>query len=191
MASLPLNHRLTRNFYKGVLEDAEFIYTNAVDVNIDMQGTKSAAMAIATAMRERNYSTQAWSTHPLHPRIGLGFGEIDMVNFIFTMDLLNFSFWSDLPEEERFCIEYRGKRWTGYNSLVAALRRGLEEGVPITTPRFWRSGDCTDEVLKRVFRSASGEEMPLLRERVRFLRETGDRLHEVFCSDGGLGDFQC
>lgn len=146
-----------------------------------MHGTKSAALAIAQAMRERNYSTQAWSTHPLHPSIGPDFCEVDMVNFIFTMDLLNYSFWSELPEDRRFCVEYRGKHWTGYNSLVAALRKGLDEGVPITTPRFWRSRACTDELVKRVFRSASEEEMPLLEERIRFLREAAKRLHEVSC----------
>ncbi|EHK97697.1 putative UPF0553 protein C9orf64 [Glarea lozoyensis 74030] len=43
------------------------------------------------------------------------------------MDLLNFSFWSENDEEERFAIEYQGKRCTGYKSLVAALQRALEE----------------------------------------------------------------
>jgi len=46
------------------------------------------------------------------------------------MDLLNFSFWSELPDDERFAIEYRGKRWTGYWSLVAALQRALDDGEP-------------------------------------------------------------
>jgi hypothetical protein len=44
------------------------------------------------------------------------------------LDLLNFSFWSELDDEERFAIEYKGKRWTGYWSLVAALQRALDEG---------------------------------------------------------------
>ena len=45
------------------------------------------------------------------------------------MDLLNFSFWSEKSEEDRFQVEYRDKRWTGYWSLVAGLQRGLEEGL--------------------------------------------------------------
>lgn len=45
------------------------------------------------------------------------------------MDLLNFSFWSEYPEEDRFAIDYQGQKWTGYNSLCAALQRALEEGL--------------------------------------------------------------
>lgn len=44
------------------------------------------------------------------------------------MDLLNFSFWSEKNEDERFAVEYEGQKWTGYNSLVAALQRALDEG---------------------------------------------------------------
>lgn len=53
---------------------------------------------------------------------------ISTVAFIFTMDLLNFSFWSEKGAEEKVSIEYKGKTWTGYWSLVAALQRALEEG---------------------------------------------------------------
>ncbi|KAK0343131.1 hypothetical protein LTR91_021965 [Friedmanniomyces endolithicus] len=75
----------------GVLADAEYVYNNSIDVAIDMYGTKAAAVSIYKAMRERGYSTQAWSEHELHPKQTEGFSEIDAVNFIFTMDLLNFS----------------------------------------------------------------------------------------------------
>jgi hypothetical protein len=52
------------------------------------------------------------------------------VAFVFTTDLLNFSFWSDRPrEEDQFGVEYGGKVWRGYWSLVAALRRASDEGV--------------------------------------------------------------
>ena len=51
-----------------------------------------------------------------------------VLHLVFTIDLLNFSFWSEKSEEDRFAIEYKGKRWTGYMSLLAALRRALDEG---------------------------------------------------------------
>ena len=73
----------------------------------------------------KEYSTHTWSEHELHPQTK----DESTVDFIFTMDLLNFSFWSEEEEEpKRFCIEYRGKLWTGYWSLVAALQRALDEG---------------------------------------------------------------
>jgi len=75
----------------GVLKDAEYIYDNAIDVSIEMYGTKAAAASIYAAMKERNYSTEAWGKHELHPTRDQGFSDVDIVNFVLTMDLLNFS----------------------------------------------------------------------------------------------------
>ncbi len=108
----------------GVLKSAEYVYSNAVDVFISAQYTKAAAETIWTLMQERNYSTQTWSEHELHPKAK----DESTVNFIFTMNLLNFCFWSELPDEQRFAVQYKGHTWTGYWSLVAALQRALDEG---------------------------------------------------------------
>ena len=77
---------------KGVLRDAEFVYNNAVDVSIDMYGTKAAAVAVYRSMQERGHSRKSWGEHELHPSPSEGFDEVDIVNFVFTMDLLNFWF---------------------------------------------------------------------------------------------------
>lgn len=66
-------------------------------------------------------------------------------------------------------------------SLVASLRRALDEGIPITTPRFWRSQECTNGVIEHVFRSATAEQMPLLADRISILREAG-RILQVTAS---------
>ncbi|EME40723.1 hypothetical protein DOTSEDRAFT_74309 [Dothistroma septosporum NZE10] len=168
----------------GVLKDAEYIYNNAIDVSIDMYGTKGAAAEIHKWMQQKSYSTETWMENELHPRASQGFSENDIVNFIFTMDLLNFSFWSELSSEERYQAEYRGKRWTGYNSLVACLRRALDEGVPITTPRYWRSQGFSNDAAKEIFRSATAEQIPLLEERIAILKEAGRALLESFPGDG-------
>lgn len=115
----------------GVLESAEYIYNNSIDVAIDMRGTKAAAASIWAQMQQRSYSTATWSQHGLHPTAK----NEDTVNFIFVMDLLNFCFWSEKGPDERFAIDYHGRKWTGYNSLVASLRRASEEGshcAPLT-----------------------------------------------------------
>ena len=138
-----------------VLSSAEFIYDNALDVALDARKTKSAARDIYATMRRSRYSTRNWSEHELHPKIShspsftpsaaaadsVGDKEQNLtgeeqedekkevVNFIFTMDLLNFCFWSDVEDEgARSAVWYRDKKWTGYWSLVAALRRALDEG---------------------------------------------------------------
>lgn len=108
----------------GVLESAEYVYNNCIDVAIDMRATKNAAESIYEQMQEKKFSTAFWSEHELHPKTK----DESTVAFIFTMDLLNFSFWSALPVDERFAIDYRDKKWTGYWSLVAAMQRAIDEG---------------------------------------------------------------
>jgi hypothetical protein len=159
-----------------VLENAQFIYDNSVDAALDMRSTKLAAQLILSEMRKRSYSTATWSEHELHPKSK----DESTINFIFTMDLLNFSFWSVKSEENRFAVIYRGKRWTGYWSLVATLQRALEQDIPITSPDFWVDEKrCTDDVLRTVFSSGTDEEMPMLDERMRCLRDAGRILEEV------------
>ncbi|KAL2261209.1 hypothetical protein VTK26DRAFT_4575 [Humicola hyalothermophila] len=161
----------------GVLEGAEYVYDNAIDVALDMRSCKAAARTIYSKMQQKQYSPATWSTHELHPKAK----DADTVAFIFTMDLLNFSFWSEKPEPERFAIEYRGRRWTGYWSLVAALQRALDEGIPITDSHFWQDEEaCTLDALRHVFRSCTDEEMPLLAERLACLREAGKVLYEKY-----------
>jgi hypothetical protein len=180
----------------GILEDAEYVYDNGIDVAIDMRASKKAAATIYEQMQEKSYSTATWSEHQLHPKTK----DESTVAFIFTMDLLNFSFWSELPDEERFAIDYQDQIWTGYWSLVAAMQRALDDGkalttqilysgwknltscqgIPITDPHYWQNEEeCTLESLRHVFRSCTEEEMPLLQERLDCLREAGRVLYEV------------
>lgn len=108
-----------------VLENAEYVCDNSIDVALDYRGCKAAASIIWTLMQGKKYSFSAWSKHELHPQTK----DAKTVDFIFTMDLLNFSFWSDKSNSgESFAIDYRGRSYAGYWSLVAALNRALEEG---------------------------------------------------------------
>ncbi len=107
-----------------VLEGAEYVYDNSIDVALDYQSTKAAAAMIYDQMQKKEYSTKTWSAHELHPKTK----DESTVAFIFTTDLLNFSFWSEKNDDERFAVEYKGKKWTGYWSLVASLQRALDEG---------------------------------------------------------------
>ncbi|KAF2761612.1 hypothetical protein EJ05DRAFT_448078 [Pseudovirgaria hyperparasitica] len=114
-----------------VLDHARYIYDNSIDVALDMRNTQAAAQLIWSQMQQKKYSTENWAKYELHPKAK----DESTVNFIFTMDLLNFSFWCD--EEPGYEVEWQGKRWTGYWSMVAALQRALHEGIPITDPSFW------------------------------------------------------
>ena len=111
-----------------VLEGARYVYDNSIDVALDSRGTKAAADSIWISMHQKGYSTKTWSTHELHPRAK----NEDTINLIFTIDLLNFCFWSESGPDQRFAVDYRGGKWTGYWSLVAALQRALDEGTTLS-----------------------------------------------------------
>lgn len=168
----------------GVLEGAEYVYDNSIDVALDMRSCKNAAAAIHAQMQQKQYSPATWSAHELHPKAK----DETAVAFIFTMDLLNFSFWSEKPEADRFAVWYHDQRWTGYWSLVAAMQRALDEGIPITDSHFWQDEEaCTLDTLRQVFRSCTDEEMPMLEERLACLREAGTVLYEKYeCSPANL-----
>ncbi|MCJ1462863.1 hypothetical protein MMC07_001466 [Pseudocyphellaria aurata] len=160
-----------------VLENAEFVCNNSIDVALNYRGSKAAASIIWTLVQEKKYSFRTWSEHELHPKAK----DASTVDFIFTMDLLNFSFWSDSDNSnESYAVDFRGRIHTGYWSLVATLQRALEEGIPITNPTYWIDDECTDEILRHVFRSVTTDTIPLLDERISCLREAGKILHEVF-----------
>jgi hypothetical protein len=163
-----------------VLESAKYIVDNAIDVHLDMRSTKAAAAMIYDQMQTRSYSTSTWSEHGLHPKAK----DESTVNFIFLMDLLNFSFWSERSEEDRFSVEYKGRKWTGYWSLVAAIQRALDEGIPITSSDYWQSEDeLTEEQMAYIFRSATDEPMPLLKTRLELMRAAGKVLYDKYdCS---------
>ncbi|KAF2448056.1 hypothetical protein P171DRAFT_519046 [Karstenula rhodostoma CBS 690.94] len=136
-----------------VLEHAQFIYDNSIDVALSMAHTKLAAIAVSEEMQKREYSTKTWSEHELHPKAK----DEATINFIFTMDLLNFSFWSEKSDEQRFTVDYKGKKWTGYWSLVASLQRALDEGIPITSPKFWIDEGKDENVARRNVGPASAD----------------------------------
>ncbi|KAF8532773.1 hypothetical protein BDD12DRAFT_919467 [Trichophaea hybrida] len=160
-----------------VLESAQFIVDNAIDVALSREHILKAAEEIYLAMQAKAYSTETWSSHELHPKAK----NQATVDFIFTMDLLNFCFWSESDSKTTFSVDYRGKRWTGYWGLVALLQRALEEGIPITCPYFWADDQiCSDDLLKHVFRSSTSEEFALFSERIACLREAGHVLCERY-----------
>ncbi|NXG92460.1 QSPP protein, partial [Stercorarius parasiticus] len=49
------------------------------------------------------------------------------VGWVFLVDTLNFSFWSQ-REEEKYLVKYKGKTYSGYWSLCAAVNRALDDG---------------------------------------------------------------
>jgi hypothetical protein len=66
-----------------------------------------------------------------------------------------------------FQVTYKGKTYTGYLSLCAAVDRTLDQGIPLTSPEFY--GKLTLERLNDFLIGDDGIPCPLLKERLECL----------------------
>ncbi|KAF8322636.1 hypothetical protein DL93DRAFT_1037867 [Clavulina sp. PMI_390] len=174
-----------------VISSARHVYQGSTAVRLNDAKIASTAADIHAKMLAEHYSPRTWRTHPLHLTPPETISSISdpaarpVLDWIFLISSLNFSFWSERDESSRFSVTWREswdqnsapRRWTGYWSLVAALDRALEAGIPITDPAFYSSPEqCPDSTIGGVFRSASSETIALLSDRIKIMREVGNIL---------------
>ena len=114
-----------------------------------------------------SYTPRTWRTHPLHICPSDPFSPTDpwnkpILNWIFLISALNFSFWSEKDgRPDRYGVEWQDgwnsqerKVWTGYWSLVAALNKG--EDLFFSTPARCRSAPLITHLqLRRMMTSQS------------------------------------
>ncbi|TFK24982.1 hypothetical protein FA15DRAFT_756229 [Coprinopsis marcescibilis] len=179
-----------------VVATSRVVYEATNLVRIDDEGVKDAARLIYQKLLAEAYTPRTWRTHSLHILPPEPYDENNpqtkqVLDWIFLISALNFSFWSELEgTPERYGVEWR-TGWgseaaavhTGYWSLVAALNRAIEEDIPITDPCFYASEKkCPDSLLTHVFRPAAicKETIPLLLERISVMREVGIILTNSF-----------
>ncbi|KAK9458750.1 uncharacterized protein V1516DRAFT_681867 [Lipomyces oligophaga] len=165
----------------GVRESSEFVYKNADDVSICVSACRDAAQSIFQAMQNQAYSTETWSNHLLNPKTK----DESTLHWIFIVDTLNFSFWSDVDQNDtgkadtqRYTVRWLNQDWTGYWSLCAAIDRALAEGFAVTTPSFWKS--CSEDKIRHIFRSETRESIPMFTERVDCLKQVSSVLLDSY-----------
>ncbi|KAJ3504111.1 hypothetical protein NLJ89_g8111 [Agrocybe chaxingu] len=196
--------------HNPVIETSKYAFKATDLVQINDEGVKHAAKHIRQRLLVESYTPRTWRTHPLHICPPEPYDPDDpltksVLDWIFLISSLNFSFWSEKEgRSDRYGVEWLAgwdskerKVHTGYWSLVAALDRGasLEEDIPITDPRFYSSETlCPDSLIEHVFREAkqSTESIPLLKERIAVMREVGFILCNSFGGSfkGFLEEFQ-
>ncbi|EDO34709.1 predicted protein [Nematostella vectensis] len=154
-------------------ESGSFIASHSKDVSLCEEGISRASEIVFKSLKSNAYSYKTWKDHELHPK------EMSKatVDWIFVLDTLNFSFWVD-DGLEPWTIRHKGKDFQGYWALCAGINRAIEEGIHLTSPSYYRN--ITIDDLKHIFRSETSTEMPLLEERAKNLRETGNILAQTF-----------
>lgn len=187
------------------LESAEFVMQNSKSVQINQNGVENLAKKIYESLKDKNCNYFNWKSSTLNPKKMNEFS----INWIFLVDTLNFSFWSDnelmqLPDNfkkpiiERYTVTYNQIPYSGYWALCAAINRALDVKCYILKCQnrfilfksiFQKEGypiteahyfaHISEQELKHIFRSDTSVQIPLFEHRLRVLQETGKILIEV------------
>lgn len=147
----------------GVLSTTLPVVQQAMSVRIDLDAVEQLAQNLI----HRAVPAPEWET-------GLHWSRDPdaTANYVLVLDALNFSFWG----EPRWVVTYAGARYNGYWALAAALKRALDQGIPLTDAGYLAAIDqaSLDVIL-------TGEQtIPLLAERASNLREVGHVLLERY-----------
>ncbi|KAF1461624.1 Queuosine salvage protein, partial [Megadyptes antipodes antipodes] len=160
--------------FPSPLESARFIAGNSKDVSVDEEGARRVAESLFDKASAAEFGLAGWkSLHELNPRAA----SEEAVDWVFLVDTLNFSFWSE-QEEQKYMVKYKGKTYSGYWSLCAAVNRALDDGIPVTSASYFAT--MTLDQVRHVFRSDTEVPMPLIEERHQVLNESGTVLLEKF-----------
>jgi len=142
-----------------VLESARFVARESRFVRID----EDAVRRFAGVLAEKGVSPPAWDG--VHHYAG---PPEETAAWILVLDTINFCFWP--PEgEEAWSVRVDGRSVSGYNGLARALKRAMEEDVPLTDAGFLAG--LSAAALERVLGGRG--RLPLMEERARALRELG------------------
>lgn len=96
------------------------------------------------------------------------------VNWLLVLDAVNFCFWAE-KGQPRWRIEYQGETLNGYWAEAAALKRAVDENIPVWDAEYLST--ITDEVVAHIFRGSPEQPgIPLFEERVHNMREVGQVL---------------
>ncbi|XP_023727755.1 queuosine salvage protein isoform X2 [Cryptotermes secundus] len=155
-------------------QSGEFISKFAKNVFILPDGIKKLANEVAEGIKNKQICIDGFSQHELHPQKA----DESSVDWIFFVDTLNFCFWS-ANENTKWEVIWNGKTHTGYFALCASVRRALQDGIPVTDPKFY--SQVTSAELDHILRSDNpNAKVPLLEDRVTCLHQVGKILMEKY-----------
>lgn len=140
----------------GVLASTRYVVGSARLVHVVVP----RVAAVADQLAGRPLPVPAWDAE----RHFVG-DAVRTAQWVLVLDALNFSFWG----EPRWEVLDRGEWVNGYWALAVALKRAVEEGVPILDARYLAEMSRAD--LADVLRGRG--EVPMLQERLANLHEVG------------------
>ncbi|XP_015180297.1 PREDICTED: UPF0553 protein C9orf64 homolog isoform X2 [Polistes dominula] len=147
-------------------ESAKIVSAYAKNVFIDDEAIKAVACKLLEELKEKRIDINNFSQCKFHPKCS----DPKAIDWIFLLDLLNFSFWT-----EENANKWKVNGQTGYFAMCAAIKRAIDEGTPITDPKYYSK--ITKNELEVIFRGDDNTiNIPLINERVKVLHEAGEVL---------------
>ncbi len=143
----------------GVLETTRPVVDGAEHVRID----RARIRALCREWAQNPAPVQPWDDS-----VHFSGDAPATANYVLLLDALNFCFWPD-PGQPRWTIGYQGRELGGYMALAAALKRAVEQGLPLLEAD-WLS-QVTPEQLQAIFQGSG--QIPMLERRVENAREVG------------------
>ncbi|KAI4501943.1 hypothetical protein M0802_002625 [Mischocyttarus mexicanus] len=98
-------------------ESAKVISAYAKDVFIEDEGIKTLSYKILEELKAKNLSIKMFSQCKFHPKSS----DPNAIDWIFVLDLLNFSFWTD-ENANKWTVNGE----TGYFAMCAAIKRAVD-----------------------------------------------------------------
>jgi len=147
---------------RDVVERGEYVWINAERVE-----------SLAQQWLEKDKEQQI--TPSWYDRYHFSDGTQRTVNWILSLDAMNFCFWTE-KDQTRWSIDYQGERLNGYLAEAAALKRAVEEDMPLWDASYL--SNIGEKDLAYIFRREYT--IPLFEERLHNLREVGHVLLEKF-----------
>ncbi|XP_015108295.1 queuosine salvage protein [Diachasma alloeum] len=151
-------------------ESGKLIARLAKNVFIEEEGINNLAREVLEGLKNRTISIDNFSQSELHPNAG----HPKAIDWIFVLDTLNFSFWSNNADNK-----WKVNGHSGYFALCAAIKRAVDEGIPIIDPNYYAK--ITSDDLGRILREDEGSDPPpLLEHRVKNLQQVGKIIVEKY-----------
>lgn len=110
--------------------------------------------------------------------VDFGLEQKDLINMIFVMHSIGFSFWED-EGQEKWEVEFDGEKDDGVFGTVIAFKRALSEGVKVFDYEYL--ANFKQEDLAHILRG--NVEIPMLLERFEILQSIGQTMSEKFGGD--------
>ncbi|CAG5923701.1 unnamed protein product [Menidia menidia] len=155
-------------------ESGQFVAEHSRDVSVVDAGVQKVAEMLYDLRHSDALTASGWKTaNPLAPAPTSDQGSFyqhQALNWVFVVDTMNFSFWPE-KENQQCEVTYKGTTYTGYMTLCASITRAMDEGIPITDPKYFSK--ISVEELGHVLRSDNDTPMPMLQERHQVLTEGG------------------